>query len=194
MEIKFNWFQILDHMQFGLIESLKKNSPTHDGDLRKSLSSDVTDTQLTVYAIYYALYVEEGTMPHFPPIDALKKWCKDKLGDENAAYAVQKKIGLYGCLFGNSHRYKILTNKGYKSLSDTKIGDLVLTHNNRWKEITDKPIHEINYKIPRYTIELASGKSVNVTEEHPFYCLRDNKKIWVKAKDLKDTDKIFEVI
>jgi hypothetical protein len=96
MEIKFNWFQILDHMQFGLIESLKKNSPTHDGDLRKSLSSDVTDTQLTVYAIYYALYVEEGTMPHFPPIDALKKWCKDKLGDENAAYAVQKKIGLYG--------------------------------------------------------------------------------------------------
>jgi hypothetical protein len=83
-------------MQFGLVEALKKNSPTHDGDLRKSISSDVTETQLTVYAIYYALYVEEGTMPHLPPIDALKKWCKDKLGDENAAYAVQKKIGLYG--------------------------------------------------------------------------------------------------
>jgi len=46
----------------------------------------------------YAVFVHEGTGPavgrpkYFPPIDALKRWAKKKLGDEDAAYGVAWKI------------------------------------------------------------------------------------------------------
>ncbi len=48
------------------------------------------------YTADYAKFVEEGTAPHFPPIEPLKKWARRVLGDEGAAYAVQKKIGEKG--------------------------------------------------------------------------------------------------
>jgi hypothetical protein len=44
----------------------------------------------------YAIYVNEGTAPHWTSVDNLKKWCKDKWGDENLAYALQKHIATYG--------------------------------------------------------------------------------------------------
>ena len=49
-------------------------------------------------AASYAVFVHEGTGPavgrpkYFPPVDALKRWAKKKLGDEDAAYAVARKI------------------------------------------------------------------------------------------------------
>jgi len=99
-----------------------------------------------------------------------------------------------GCFFGNSHRYKILTNHGYKSLKNIKIGDKVLTHKNRLKKVIEKPIYNIGYKIPRYTIESETGNKVTVTEEHPFYCKRNGKFEWIKAKNLNENDIIQEVI
>jgi hypothetical protein len=44
----------------------------------------------------YALYVELGTDPHYPPVSALRGWARRKLGDENLAYAVVKAIGKKG--------------------------------------------------------------------------------------------------
>jgi hypothetical protein len=44
----------------------------------------------------YVWYVEEGTRPHWPPIAPLKIWALRKLGDEGAAYAVQRKIAKRG--------------------------------------------------------------------------------------------------
>ncbi len=49
-------------------------------------------------AASYAVFVHEGTGPavgrpqYWPPIDALKPWARKKLGDENLAFAVAKKI------------------------------------------------------------------------------------------------------
>ena len=46
----------------------------------------------------YAVGVHEGTGPavgrpkYFPPIDALKRWAKKKLGDEGLAFVVARKI------------------------------------------------------------------------------------------------------
>jgi hypothetical protein len=199
MAYKLNYGAIFEDMQFDLIEKLKLSAPVHDADLRKSISAKIDKGQdgsatLNVYMITYWYFIENGTAPHWTSVDNLKKWAKDKLGDENLAYAIQKHIAKYGCFFGNSHRYKILTNKGYKSLKDIKIGELVLTHKKRFKKVTDKPIHKIGYKIPRYTIETESGNKVTVTEEHPFYCKRNSKFVWVKARDLKETDIILEVL
>jgi hypothetical protein len=100
----------------------------------------------------------------------------------------------FGCFFGNSHKYKILTEHGYKSLRDVKIGDKVLTANKKWKKVIDKPEYDINRKIARYTIETENGNKVTVTEEHPFYCKRNETFKWVKAKDLTENDIILEVL
>ncbi len=37
-------------------------------------------------------YIQTGTKPHWVPIEPLKAWAARKLGDEKAAYAVQRRI------------------------------------------------------------------------------------------------------
>lgn len=44
----------------------------------------------------YAVFVERGTAPHWAPIEPLKDWARRVLGDEEAAYGVQKKIAEKG--------------------------------------------------------------------------------------------------
>ena len=95
----------------------------------------------------------------------------------------------FGCFLGKGHRIKILTKRGYKSLEDVKIGDLVLTHKNRWRKVKSKPVFKVNKRIPRYSIILESGRKTTVTEEHPFLTQRG----WIKAKDLSKSDEIWEV-
>lgn len=48
------------------------------------------------YGASYAVPVEEGARPHWPPIDPLKGWARRVLGDESAAYAVQAHIAQEG--------------------------------------------------------------------------------------------------
>jgi len=44
----------------------------------------------------YALFIELGTDPHWPPIDALRPWARRKLGDENLAFPVARSISIHG--------------------------------------------------------------------------------------------------
>ena len=48
------------------------------------------------YNAEYASDVEEGTGPHWVPIEPLLGWAKRVLGDESLGYAVQKSIAKYG--------------------------------------------------------------------------------------------------
>lgn len=48
------------------------------------------------YTARYAAAVEKGTKPHYPPIGPLLDWARRVLGDESAAYAVQRKIAEKG--------------------------------------------------------------------------------------------------
>jgi len=48
--------------------------------------------------IHYASFVEFGTRPHFPPIDALRDWCAKFLGDERLAFVVARAISRRGTL------------------------------------------------------------------------------------------------
>lgn len=85
----------------------KKEAPVGvDGVLRGSgfveLPKTLPGKGVVVYLGYggaaagYAVAVHEGTKPHFPPVDALKRWAKKKLGDEGAAWAVARKIARVG--------------------------------------------------------------------------------------------------
>jgi len=44
----------------------------------------------------YASYVEMGTRPHWPPVDALRPWAGKVLGDENLAFLVARAISKRG--------------------------------------------------------------------------------------------------
>ncbi len=46
----------------------------------------------------YASYVENGTRPHFPPVDALKDWAAKFLGDPNLAFLVARAISRRGTI------------------------------------------------------------------------------------------------
>ncbi len=48
------------------------------------------------YSASYARYVEEGTRPHFPPVDALRGWARRVLGSAAAAWGVARKIAREG--------------------------------------------------------------------------------------------------
>lgn len=46
----------------------------------------------------YASYIEFGTRPHFPPVDALRDWCAKFLGDERLAFVVARAIARRGTM------------------------------------------------------------------------------------------------
>jgi hypothetical protein len=71
----------------------------YTGKLERSLSShvDASGPRLTVGPTApHSIFVRMGTRPHWAPIAPLKRWAKWKLGDESAAYPVQKSIAKHG--------------------------------------------------------------------------------------------------
>lgn len=75
------------------------------GDLKEGIGTEVTRGAPTEpFAIRgelfslaeHSTFVEEGTSPHFPPVDALRPWALRVLGDEGAAWAVAIAISQRG--------------------------------------------------------------------------------------------------
>ena len=104
MTYKLNYAKIFEAIKWELVAELKEEVTTHDGMLRNSISvgnSEVVGNESTGFELQLAMlnywsYVEFGSAPHWTSVENLKKWAKDKLGDENAAYALQKYIAKYG--------------------------------------------------------------------------------------------------
>jgi hypothetical protein len=80
----------------------KVEAPINFGPLRASIHSEGPkeypgNVEARVGTnLNYAEAVEKGSRPHTPPIGPLKLWAKRKLGNENIAYAIQKKIAKTG--------------------------------------------------------------------------------------------------
>jgi hypothetical protein len=73
----------------------------YTGETARSVSSELTVTgqsfRLTVGPTTpHAIYIRMGTKPHWVPIAPLRRWAYWKLGDENAAYPIQKSIAHHG--------------------------------------------------------------------------------------------------
>lgn len=86
----------------------RERTPTAAGTLRQAWITDVRAIA-SLEAVFgtlsnplpYALPVELGTKPHYPPIEPLINWVEQKLGlygdeAEAAARGIQRKIGLVG--------------------------------------------------------------------------------------------------
>jgi len=94
---------------------------------------------------------------------------------------------------------KIMTNDGYKKICDVKIGDLVLTHKNRFKKVN----HVMSKKSETiYNVNI-TGEIIRATGNHPFYTI-SHKRVnnngkretissnpyWKEVKDLEKGDSI----
>jgi site-specific DNA-cytosine methylase len=84
----------------------------------------------------------------------------------------------------------VMTNDGYKPIKNIKIGDLVLTHNNRYK-----PVLKIGGEIKDTILIKSQGSSnIETTKNHPFYCY--NKRgdlVWKNIGDFDKTDKTVSI-
>ena len=79
---------------------------------------------------------------------------------------------------------KVITKDGYKNIEDIKIGDMVLTHKNRYKSVVgtggeqDKEI---------YSLRIQGFLNTECTDYHPFYCKKTkvSEPEKIKLKDLR---------
>ena len=134
----------------------------------------------------YANKVMEKNYPDSIPLGDVTKW-KEWDVDWSS-------IGLVSAGFpcfakGSS----VLTKVGYKDISDVEIGDLVMTHKNRWKEVITL-FHKENFI---YKVKAQGLVETETTEEHPYLVskmVRVNgnrvfsKPDWVEVKDLNVGD------
>ena len=89
-----------------LEREIKERTPTTFGVLRASVFGEeqvLADSVIGVVgtAMSYAVPVELGTQPHFPPIEPLKDWVRAKLNVppeqvDEVAYLVARKIAAHG--------------------------------------------------------------------------------------------------
>jgi hypothetical protein len=101
MAYKLKYRNIFEALKFKVVEELVKTVPVHDSGLRNSIVANVVGDKASGYSIEvymkpYWKYIEFGSLPHWTSVDNLKKWAKDKLGDEDAAYALQHHIAKFG--------------------------------------------------------------------------------------------------
>ena len=84
---------------------------------------------------------------------------------------------------------KITTSQGLINIQDIKTDDLVLTHKNNIKKVTNIMQRDVDEKIYYIQIDTVKNK-LACTGEHPILCLRDDIEVWVKAKDITLYDKV----
>jgi len=91
---------VLFHSMVKMHELATNNASVNMGALRASIklfpSQPGAESYTLADGVEYGIHVEYGTSPHYVSPKHLMRWAKLKLGDENAAYAVAKKIAKEG--------------------------------------------------------------------------------------------------
>jgi hypothetical protein len=93
MKIRVTKRIILEEMMREFEEKIIMLAPEYLGDLKRSISGRINDDNEIIISMNgYAEYINDGTIPPYIDIEKLKGWCAKKLGDENLAWPVMKKI------------------------------------------------------------------------------------------------------
>lgn len=80
---------------------------------------------------------------------------------------------------------KIKTDNGYKAIEDIEIGDMVLTHKNRYRPVSRLYERQSSHI---YHIKFNGGDTLDITGNHPVYTYRDNEFMFVRADELTIND------
>lgn len=75
----------------------------------------------------------------------------------------------------------VLTENGYKDISDIKVGDLVLTHKGRYQPVT--AVGQKQAKI--FEVDAMGYPTFKTTANHPFYTIRRRKATYSEYKEVK---------
>ena len=83
---------------------------------------------------------------------------------------------------------KIMTIYGYKDINKLKVGDRVLSYNektgkNEYQNITNVLVFENKSEV-LYTLTIDDGNTIKATEDHRFYTYRDDKYQFIAIKKL----------
>ena len=87
----------------------------------------------------------------------------------------------------------ITTNHNYKNIEDVKIGDIVLSYNektkkNEYSKVLQTMIHNVYEKI--YSLFVKNDK-LKVTGNHRFLVIHNNEQKWIEAADLQVGDLVL---
>lgn len=80
---------------------------------------------------------------------------------------------------------KIKTDNGYKAIEDIEIGDMVLTHKNRYRPVSRLYERQSSHI---YHIKFNGGDTLDITGNHPVYTYRDNEFMFVRTDELTIND------
>lgn len=88
-------------------------------------------------------------------------------------------VGIHACFHGDT---LITTKTGYKKIKDVNVGEMVLTHNNRYREVLDVMKRKSDDTIK---VNVRSNRII-ATKEHPFLAKSKigEEPRWVRAEDL----------
>lgn len=93
MEVQKIAFSIGNSLVNELVAQLEKIDAVDTGNLKNSIRFEASPDKITIIMAGHGKNVEWGSpVGTKVPIEDLKGWCKRKLGDENLAFAVAKKI------------------------------------------------------------------------------------------------------
>lgn len=127
------------------------------------------------YAYEIDKYAVQTATHNFPQIQE----CGDVFNADFSKYhGIDYLVGGSPC-FTKGHY--VLTDKGYKDVSDIQVGDMVLTHKGRYRKVirTNKREADIvDVRIMGYPV-------FHTTAEHPFYTLERRKATWNEYKNRK---------
>lgn len=102
--------------------------------------------------------------------------------------------GVHACFVAGT---SVKTKEGYKNIEDVKVGDLVLTHTNTYKEVVETMINDSD---DLYFIRTANSTPTEVTSKHPYYVREvtseDGHRVYSapKWKNVEDLRKNRDVI
>jgi hypothetical protein len=94
--VKYDWDIILTEMNKLLETELKRRCAYAFGDLSRSIEGKLESGEGHIYGAPHWKYICWGTYPHYVSAEKLREWCKLKLGDEEARWAVRNHIAKYG--------------------------------------------------------------------------------------------------
>ena len=92
------------------------------------------------------------------------------------------------CLLPNTY---VLTQNGPKTLEQTSLHDLVMTHTGEYKAIRSK---EESYHSELVEIELEDGQVLTSSPNHIWLVVRNGEKIESRADQIVETDELIEVL
>jgi len=128
---------------------------------------------------------KNGIIKHIVPIidtkgePAWARYTPDKI--EQLKNEAEDWAGEYLCLKPDT---KILTSNGYKLLREISVGDLVITHKEREKEVLNV-FESDSDELLDITVD---GITVTITENHPVLTIRYGFEEWVPAGNLIEGD------